>query len=279
MTALIVRVALDETPENGHPMGTRISSGPTLRYRSFGTSIDRCIAMQKPRIQLGIYAGVTIMACMLMLVHSASAATEKVLYSFNGNPDGNGPQSGLTSDTAGNLYGSTYSGGSAGQGVIYKLTHSSAGWKETILYNFQGGTADGANPSGTLILDSASNVYGTTTLGGSGNGIVFKLSPSGGSYTEKLLHVFGVGETPFNDGVIRDTSGNLFGETAGGGTFSSGTIYELKHTATGYSYQTLYNFAGGSDGDYPSGGLIFGGVGIMYGTTAGGGGANCGTVF
>jgi uncharacterized repeat protein (TIGR03803 family) len=236
--------------------------------------------MQKRRIRPGICAWLTFTLCAMVPVSSALAATEKVLYSFNGNPNGNGPQSGLTSDAAGNLYGSTFFGGSAGQGVIYKLTHSSTGWTETILYNFQGGAADGAKPQGTLILDTAGNIYGTATLGGSGNGIVFELSPSGGSYRETVLHVFAYGQSPINAGVIRDTAGNLYGETAGGGSFSSGTIYELKHTTAGYSYQTLYNFAGGNDGYYPSGGLIFGRAGIMYGTTAGGGGpANAGTVF
>lgn len=236
--------------------------------------------MQKRELRMAALACLAVMACTTMFAGAASAATEKVLHSFTGGSDGSQPDSGLTADTAGNLYGSTFFGGSAGQGVVYKLTRSSTGWTQTVLYNFQGGTADGANPSGTLATDAAGNIFGTTTGGGTGNGIVFELTPSGGSYRETVLHVFGTGQTPINSGVIRDTAGNLYGETAGGGPASAGTIYELIHGSSGWTYRTLYGFLGGNDGDFPSGGLIFGGPGILYGTTASGGGpANIGTVF
>ena len=235
--------------------------------------------MHKQEIQ-AVVCALMVAACGLVLMGSASAATEHLLHVFTGGADGSQPDAGLTFGPSGTLYGSTFSGGSAGQGVIFKLTHTSAGWTETVLYNFQGGTKDGANPSGTLAVDSAGNIYGTTISGGSGNGVVFKLTPSGTGWTETVLHVFGMGQTPINSGVIIDGSGALFGETAGGGTAGNGTVYEMKNTATGWKYRTLYNFTGGNDGSFPSGGLIFDRSGNLYGTTANGGGAeNIGSVF
>jgi len=83
--------------------------------------------MQKGKLQLGRCAWLTVVACMIF-VGSASAATEKVLHSFSGGSDGSQPDAGLTADSAGNLYGSTFFGGSTGDGVVYKLSRSSTGW-------------------------------------------------------------------------------------------------------------------------------------------------------
>ena len=94
-----------------------------------------------------------------------------------------------------------------------------------------------------------------------------------------MLHVFAKGQTPVNSGVIFDKNGNMYGETAGGGAHGSGTIYSLRHTSSGWRYALIYSFAGGTDGDYPSGGLIFDSAGNLYGTTAAGGPLNIGTVF
>lgn len=216
----------------------------------------------------------------MLLAGSASAATEKVLYTFTGKNDGAAPVAGLTAGPYGYFYGTTYFGGSTGQGVVYEVTHTSIGWTETVIYTFQGGPQDGANPSGKLSLDAAGNIYGTASGGGAGNGIVFEITPTTTGWVEKVLHVFGKSESPNNAGVIRDGEGNLYGETAGGGPSNSGTIYEMKQTSTGWKYRTLYAFAGGNvDGDYPSGGLIFDRNGNLYGTTISGGPANIGTVF
>src|SRR5579863_1601612 len=111
---------------------------------------------------------------VLVFAGSAFATTEKVVYSFAAAPDGFGPGLGLVADSAGNLYGTTEAGGAASCscGAVFELsppTASGGAWTETILHSFQGGTADGAKPVGTLIFDSAGNLFGTTISGGSNN--------------------------------------------------------------------------------------------------------------
>ncbi|MCU1303886.1 MAG: hypothetical protein JWQ87_4170 [Candidatus Sulfotelmatobacter sp.] len=235
--------------------------------------------MYTQKIQ-GVVCVLVVAACTLVLAGSASAATEHLLHVFTGGADGSQPDAGLTFGPGGTLYGSTFRGGSAGQGVVFKLTRTSTGWTEKVLYNFQGGTVDGANPSGTLAVDAAGNIFGTTVSGGTGNGVVFELTPSGTGWTETVLHVFGRGATPVNAGVIIDGNGSLYGETAGGGAATNGTVYQMRNTTTGWKYRVLYSFLGGTDGSYPSGGLIFDRSGNLYGTTANGGGTpNIGTVF
>ena len=101
---------------------------------------------------------------------------------------------GVIIDHAGNLYGTTLSGGNLnchapdGCGVIYQLTPSGSGWVENILYTFQDGS-DGANPNGGLIFDQSGNLYGTTNQGGTGQGgTVFELSPTQEGWTFQLLY-------------------------------------------------------------------------------------------
>ncbi len=234
--------------------------------------------MDQKYLRVGVCAFFVFVVCLGVCLSQTPAVTEKVLYSFDNGNAGGEPNSGLTLDAGGNLYGVTFSGGTSGFGTVFKLTRAS-GYKETVLYNFKGGTADGANPSGTLVFGPNGTIFGTTEGGGNGNGVVYQLAPSGSTYTESVLHVFGKGQTPVNSGVIRDKAGNLYGETAGGGTFTDGTVYELKHTATGYKYAVLHNFASGNDGDYPSGGLIMDTTGNLYGTTASGGPNFLGDIF
>ena len=111
----------------------------------------------------------------------AQTATETVLHNFASPPKGANPYAGVIRDSAGNLYGTTTSGGSAGAGVVYKLD---AAGRETVLYSFAGGT-DGRYPTAGVISDSAGNLYGTTVNGGTGDacvggcGVVFKLDTAG----------------------------------------------------------------------------------------------------
>jgi uncharacterized repeat protein (TIGR03803 family) len=101
---------------------------------------------------------------------------ESVLYSFTGGNDGAGPWGGLITDSAGNLFGTTFAGGAYHQGVVFKLSPTAGGgYTESVLYSFTGGN-DGGNPEAGLIFDSAGNLYGTTANGGSSNnGVVFKI--------------------------------------------------------------------------------------------------------
>jgi uncharacterized repeat protein (TIGR03803 family) len=139
-----------------------------------------------------------------------ASGTETVLYSFSGGVDGGYPLAGLVLDTAGNLYGTTESGGTSNAGTVFKVTKTGV---ETVLHSFE--VADGCDPSGGLIRDAAGNLYGTTYACGSSNyGTVFKVSKTG---KETTLHNFA---GPPNDGaypsyasLLMDTKGNLYGVT------------------------------------------------------------------
>jgi len=214
---------------------------------------------------------------------------ETVLYNFAGNPDGYLPGYGdLLFDQAGNIYGTTVNGGTnycngQGCGVVYELTRSGGGWKESVLYSFEGHEAgDGATPANGVIFDNAGNLYGTTTVGGLSNyGTVFELMYSGGSsWTESIPYSFqnvGNGTYPFA-GLISDPSGNLYGATTGN-QYSAGSVFELTPGMNGsWTYTQVYSFT-----DYPAcgprGTLVMDGAGNIYGTTYCGGAYHAGSVF
>lgn len=214
---------------------------------------------------------------------------ETVLHSFVGGKDGTTPTSGLIADAEGNLYGTTYQGGSSncfngyGCGVVYKLSHTKHGWKETIVYVFVGGT-DGAYPAyGTLARDAAGNFYGTTLYGSdANNGVVYKLNHTFSGWKEQVLYAFGInsqtdGASPYG-GVILDAAGNVYGTTYYGGTSGFGTVFKIDPAG---SETVLYNFKAGSDGGGPFTALVRDEVGNLYGTTLYGGDPSCfcGTVF
>jgi uncharacterized repeat protein (TIGR03803 family) len=217
---------------------------------------------------------------------------KNVRYNFAGAPfDGELPAASMIMDKAGNFYGTTSSGGSStncsgGCGTVFELSPSAGSWKETVLYSFQGGTRDGSDPRTSLIFDDAGNLYGTTFEGGVANcyidgapscGVVFKLSPTGtGAWKETVLHTFthsttdGVNPT---SGLVFDAAGNLYGTTAGGGTYSHGTIFKLAPSGGSWVYSVAYNFENSPDGNYPAGNLWLDPSGNFYGITEAGGNA------
>jgi uncharacterized repeat protein (TIGR03803 family) len=182
-----------------------------------------------------------------------TAWTYKVLYSFcaqggsssGGIPnctDGADPPAGLIMDAAGNLYGTTQTGGGAqGCGTVFELTPNTA-WTEQVLYSFCSQAGDGYGPQAGLIMDAAGNLYGTTQAGGGAfaAGTAFKLTPPATgttAWTEQVLLCWGItctgdapsdGSEPFA-GLIADASGNLFGTTSLGGGYSptGGTVFEI----------------------------------------------------
>jgi uncharacterized repeat protein (TIGR03803 family) len=215
---------------------------------------------------------------------------QKVLHRFSGPPDGAVPSSGLLVGKNGVIYGVTGTGGTAGDGVIFKLTPPASGqtdWKETVIHNFTGGN-DGIGPFGTLVADENGVLYGSTASGGSaGSGVVFSLTPPAAgqtAWTETLLYTFqgapdGVSPTT---GLVRDETGALYGMTSAGGTSGAGIVYRLTAPASGtgaWSETILYNFAGAPDGSFPNGALVRDGNGTLYGVTFGGGTSGWGTVF
>jgi uncharacterized repeat protein (TIGR03803 family) len=150
-----------------------------------------------------------------------------------------------------------------------------------VLYNFTGG-ADGAGPYATVVLDNVGNLFGTAEFSGAnGHGTVFQLSPSQGGWTFNLVYTF-TGGTDGGDpigGVIVDAAGNLYGTTSSGGGFCQcGTVYELTPSQTGWTFQVLHSFQGGTDGAYPGASLAFYNS-RLAGTTTSGGRYNLGTAF
>ena len=230
--------------------------------------------------------------------------TDSVLYSFcsqSDGIDGADPASSLVLGPRGALYGTTTFGGSLGYGTVFKLTPPASGqtlWTETVLYNFQGGT-DGAYPSSDLIFGEDGALYGTASGGGTSNcgtygcGTVFKLTPPAGvqtQWTETVLYSFcpqigcSDGKGPLA-GLIFDQQGALYGTTAGGGSSTNGTVFQLTPPAAGQTLWTetvLYSFClqtNCTDGAQPYAGLIFDRQGALYGTTGLGGSDGNGTVF
>jgi len=144
-----------------------------------------------------------------------------------------------------------------------------------VVYSFTGGS-DGGNPLDGLIADSQGNFYATTNHGGAfSSGVVFKLSKSG---VETVLHSFAGGTDGAypEGGLIRDSSGNLYGTTTGGGASGAGTAFIVSSTGV---ETVLYSFAGGKDGAVPEGGLLLDGADNLFGTTTAGGANGTGTVF
>jgi hypothetical protein len=244
---------------------------------------------------------VAVAATLMLAVSALALDLEKVLYTFTGGSDGAVGATQLVFDSAGNIYGTTFSGGNnstsceiytgvPGCGVVFKLTPAAGGgWTETVLYTFTGGS-DGAIPAGGVILDYAGNLYGTTFVGGDssscpgnpdnglppGCGVVFKLTPRAhGPWAETVLYTFTGGSDggrPFA-GVILDSRGNVYGTAINGGNtsdcsnqFGCGVVFKLTPAARGpWTESVLYTFGGGSDGFLPYGGLTFDPWGNLYG--------------
>jgi uncharacterized repeat protein (TIGR03803 family) len=208
--------------------------------------------------------------------------TETVLYRFQGGNDAAGPMAELIFDQAGNLYGTTLSGGGTNDGAVYQLappSHPGDPWTETVIHSFTGN--DGDYPIAPLIFDPAGNLYGTTLFGGPAHlGTVFKLTPPGnpgGAWTETTLFRFPrSGGLPMA-GLLLDSKGALYGAA------SEGTAFKLNPPHAGHTHWTekaLYHFGGGGDNGNQPHGLLAGKNGVFYGTTVlGGSPANAGMVF
>jgi uncharacterized repeat protein (TIGR03803 family) len=203
------------------------------------------------------------------LSHLHGSWSEKVLHAFSGGDDGIVPSPGIMIDKSGNLYGTTCCGGSYGYGLVFELSPVKRRWKEVLIYTFDGSSGNNASPNGSLTLDAAGNIYGTTP-GYSGYccGVVFKLSRSRGQWLESVVYTFdGTHGTHPNPGLIVDSAGNFYGSTILGGQDNFGEVFELRPGKT-WTIKLLYSFTGAVD-ENPNPGLIFGPGGGLYGTTPG----------
>jgi uncharacterized repeat protein (TIGR03803 family) len=256
--------------------------------------------MQSRAVSHELRAILAVITAALILASAARATDkEKLLHNFTGGRDGATSAAGLIRDAAGNLYGTTFSGGVngcySGCGVVFELTPtSSSGWKELVLHTFTGGK-DGGGPFAALIMDSAGNLYGTTR-----GGTVFKLAPNkSGRWQETVLYTFcsvtncADGADPWSS-LIFDSAGNLYGTTYNGGSGTCmsgcGVVFKLTPSPHGWKETVLHTFTGGPDGANPVTGLALGPTGTLYGTTMFGGNRNncsgisgytpgCGVVF
>jgi uncharacterized repeat protein (TIGR03803 family) len=161
------------------------------------------------------------------MVPSGNGWTENVLHSFDLAKDGGNPVGGLIFDQSGNLYGTTGGSGGNGIGTVFMLSPSGGTWTSTVLHNF----SRNEEPSASLTMDAAGNLYGTTTAGGQDRGgTIFKMTPSNGSWTYTVLKEL---DAPCDQGcfpiggVTIDASGNLYGTTQGGGAYGKGVVWEI----------------------------------------------------
>src|SRR5215471_46293 len=232
-----------------------------------------------------------VFGSVLSLGPIALAATGKTIHNFQSLQKGANPQSSLIADSAGNLYGTTYFGGTHSSGEVFALIRGSNGtFTQTTIYSFGGQISnDGANPWAGLTWDAAGNLYGTTGGGGTstacsgGCGTVFKLSPkSGGGWTETVLFSLpgGSGGAFPEAGVTLDSSGNVYTAAQYNGQFTGyGLAFKLAPGSPSWTQTVLYTFTGGADGGSPTTTPVFDSAGNLYGTTLSNSGSYGGVVY
>ena len=221
------------------------------------------------------------------LAHIAAAQTFSVLHTFTGAADGATPYGSVTLDAQGNLYGTASAGGrtgnscgSAGCGIVFKLTRRGNGWTFAPLYQFEG-NSDAATPYSGVAIGPDGSLYGTTVFGGFGEGTVYNVRPPAratgnalGTWNERVLHAFGSGQDGAYPGfgtVVFDPSGSMYGTTELGGYECvdggfCGTMFKLTPSGGGWT-ESFFQFMGGSDGGNPLSGVVLDAAGNLYGTT------------
>ena len=208
-----------------------------------------------------------------VLTHSGGEWTKSVAYAFQGGNDGELPQ-GVLFDSSGNMFGTAYQGGAHGEGTIFELTPSSGGWQETTLYAFSDTGSGGYLPEAGLIEDAAGNFYGGTSDGPGNSGVIFELSHSNGGWTYTVLCNL---PSQYDGGpaapLTMDAAGNLYGTINGFGE-GPGGIFKLTHGQNGWTFTSLHDFTGGSDGGKPYSNVYIDANGNLFGTASGGGNSN-----
>jgi uncharacterized repeat protein (TIGR03803 family) len=270
-------------------LNSATSSSHTVIYRFSGPDGSRPAEAELTFDSAGNIFGTTSFGgsnsegTVFELICNGNQWTESVIYSFSGLTDGGYPDGKLLFDSAGNLYGTTYTGGIPPlySGVVYELSPSAGGWTFRVLHSFDGPT--GRLPSAGLVKDTAGNLYGTTSAGGLGDGgTVFELSPAGSDWNFSTIYTFE--NTGGNDGsgpegpVLLDTAGNLYGTTSSDGAYDQGSVFKLTPTNGGWSFTSLHDFQS-PDAEYPYGNLVMDASGNIFGTTYEGGAYDLGTVW
>jgi uncharacterized repeat protein (TIGR03803 family) len=228
------------------------------------------------------------------LTESDGVWTKTIIHSFPASKDdGVSANFDIVFDANGNLYGTTYEGGSSDYGVVWELSPPAPGsgaWTETILHSFTGASTDGGYPIGGLTMGANGVVYGTASYSGVANdsGTAFALTPpaqQGGAWPYNVIHKFSGGKngaTPSTTMAI-DASGNLYGTTWNGGStacyLGCGTVFELAPPAEGgpWKWKILHNWANSNQD--PDESIVVLHDGLLYGTSEFFGTKGYGTVF
>lgn len=234
-------------------------------------------------ISVVVNAGAVLLAAVLLAVgQTAEAQTYTVIHSFTGGSDGGVPMAGVTLDHSGNLYGTANLGGnfggncgSAGCGLVYRLSNHSSSWVLTPLHSFTGGN-DGSNPQiASVVFGPDGSIYSTTARGGGmcsnnpqGCGTIFKLQPAPNacrnvlcSWDETILYSFDGtdGANPIG-ALVFDAQGNVDGVTNAGSFRNGGIAFQLQ--SSGLMVMTLAHLYG-----YPGSGITIGPNSNLYGST------------
>lgn len=233
-------------------------------------------------------SAVFLPACFLALIAvTAQAQTLTVLHNFTSKGDGGIPYAGITFDQQGRIYGTTTRGGAYDEGVVYRLERQGEGWSFEPIYSFGSQNQDGASPYAGVVFGPDGLLYGTTEEGGNGYGTVFSLQPPAVAckaalcpWTETVIHRFNGtdGAYPEFGNLVFDQAGNLYGTTFNSGA-GNGLVFELSRSGSSWTESVIWQFTGGNDGSYPSGGVVLDKAGNLYGTTGDGGSGGAGTVY
>ena len=244
-----------------------------MRYRE-----SYCLALARHSIAI-LFSLICALLFLATVSQPSQSQTYSVIHTFTGKgSDGATPYAGPILDRAGDLYGTTYTGGTYGAGSVYKLSLSGSSWTYEPLYSFQGVT-DGSGPAfGSLALGADSVLFGTTE-GGQYFGLDFAVCACPGR--EIVVHRFGLGTDGAQPigGVVLDAAGNFYGTTSLGGAFGNGTVYEEKRSGTKWTESVIYSFTGGSDPINPAATVTVDGQGNLYGTASLGGAYSNGAVY
>lgn len=217
-----------------------------------------------------------ILVCTFLLISAVGvgATTYKTLHSFGGFSDGESPYPGVIFDPAGNLYG-VAAWGEESEGTIFQLTPSPGDWTFNALHQFDLQDPEGAGPIGGLAMDEVGNLYGTASYDhgqDSECGTVFKLSPSGSSWTFTVLHYFTGADGCEPESTLSYSSGWLWGTTTSGGFKDRGTVFSMQTSGESFQFDS---FSGKCKGRNPSSAFNLWG----YGTTLHGGWKDLGNIY
>jgi uncharacterized repeat protein (TIGR03803 family) len=222
--------------------------------------------------------------------NGAGSYTNHILHNFTCGDDEGYPYGSVLMDSAGNIYGTTHQSGAYGAGVVYELVnHGGGSYKFEVIHAFSAKGKDGDAPMGDLGMFKGS-LYGITQYGGGGGcengcGTVYRLTKTGGKWVETVLHLF------YNHplaGVTFDSDGNIYGTLYHGGSFRYGTVFKLSPqggslappvSSGSYKETVLHTFDGKADGCDIYSGVVLDSVGNLYGTAAGCGEYDDGTVY